>query len=133
MFNHFHYALKDLKNFLEKEMNRCCHLLDKYPDDERFEETMSQLNIYQSLFNYISGSTDVALEPTIYDYMVESYNHSCKIGQFKQVEEPTIESVTEEVTLPFEAHVPEVAEQVHYEEMVALETETKKKKTKVKK
>ena len=134
MFNHFHYALKDLKNFLEKEMNRCCHLLDKYPDDKRYEETMMQLNVYQSIFNYLIGSEDTALQPDNYKYMVESFKHAQNIGQFKKIEsiKPVVESVQEEVSLPMVSQVPEVAEQEHYEEMVALETETKKKK-KVKK
>lgn len=126
-FNKFHYQLKELHEVLQDHMNRCCHLLDKNPDDPRYEETMMQLNVWQSISNYISGSPDTTIRSENYDYMVRTFNESKKIGQFQKREsKKNEETKVPDITLGIYSTVPELADQNHYEERQALEKETVK-------
>lgn len=77
----FHYNLKQWVEQLEKEIARASYLCTTYPDDPRYEETLSALNIYEKLRNYITGSDDcVPLVPD-YDYMVQCWKESQSLNK----------------------------------------------------
>lgn len=96
----FHYNLKQWVEQLEKEIERASYLCTTYPDDPRYEETLSALNIYEKLRNYITGSDDcVPLVPD-YDYMVQCWKESQSLNKkglkgFQKIEtSETVEEVT---------------------------------------
>lgn len=96
----FHYNLKQWVEQLEKEIARASYLCTTYPDDPRYEETLSALNIYEKLRNYITGSDDcVPLVPD-YDYMVQCWKESQSLNKkglkgFQKIEtSETVEEVT---------------------------------------
>lgn len=148
----FHYNLKQWVESLEKEIARAFYLCTKYPDDPRYEETLSALNIYEKLRNYITGSDDcVPLVPD-YDYMVQCWKESQSLNKkglkgFQKIETTeTVEAVesvetVQEVTIAQTqvSQAPELVgnvdvyameDQLHLENMEEIPVVKKKKKVK---
>lgn len=100
----FHYNLKQWVEQLDKEIARASYLCTTYPDDPRYEETLSALNIYEKLRNYITGSDDcVPLVPD-YDYMVQCWKESQSLNKkglkgFQKIETNETVDAVEEVTI----------------------------------
>lgn len=140
----FHYNLKQWVEQLEKEIARASYLCTTYPDDSRYEETLSALNIYEKLRNYITGSDDcVPLVPD-YDYMVQCWKESQSLNKKKGFQKikttETVETV-EEVTIAQTqvSQAPELVgnvdvyaleDQLHLENMEEVPVVKKKKKVK---
>ena len=76
MYTRFHYNLKQWVEGLEKEIERASYLCTTFPDDPRYEETLSALNIYEKLRNFITGSDDCTPLVADYDYMVKCWKES---------------------------------------------------------
>lgn len=125
----FHYNLKQWVGQLDKEIARASYLCTTYPEDPRYEETLSALNIYEKLRNYITGSDDcVPLVPD-YDYMVQCWKESQSLNKkglkgFQKIETAeSVESAEDEVPLIAQTVQPDIPE-------VEKVVEVKKKKKK---
>jgi len=136
----FHYNLKQWVEQLEKEIARASYLCTIYPDDPRYEETLSALNIYEKLRNYITGSDDcVPLVPD-YDYMVQCWKESQSLNKkkgFQKIEtvdtEPIIivqTQVSQAPELVGNVDVYAMEDQLHAENMEEVPVVKKKKKVK---
>lgn len=134
----FHYNLKQWVEQLEKEIARASYLCTTYPDDPRYEETLSALNIYEKLRNYITGSDDcVPLVPD-YDYMVQCWRESQSLNKkgLKGFQKIKTSETVEEVTIAQTqiAHAPELVDvyatqdKLHAENMEEIPDVPKKKK-----
>lgn len=71
-----HYNLKNWVESLEYHINRCLSLIDNHPDDPRTVNTIKELNIYDVLRNFMTGSDHCTPTPENYDYMVQCYRES---------------------------------------------------------
>lgn len=138
----FHYNLKQWVEQLEKEIARASYLCTTYPDDPRYEETLSALSIYETLRNYITGSDNcVPLVPD-YDYMVQCWKESQSLNKkglkgFQKIE--TAEPVETVIAQTQVSQAPELVgnvdvyameDQLHAENMEEIPVVKKKKKVK---
>lgn len=136
----FHYNLKQWVEQLEKEIARASYLCTTYPDDLRYEETLSALNIYEKLRNYITGSDDCVPLVSDYDYMVQCWKESQSLNKkgFQKIEsvEPeqsiviaqTQVSKSPDIIGNVDTYV--LQDQLHLEN-IEVPVEKKKKKSKV--
>lgn len=136
----FHYNLKQWVEQLEKEIARASYLCNTYPDDPRYEETLSALNIYEKLRNYITGSDDCTPLIPDYDYMVQCWKESQSLNKKKgfqkivpnesveTIEQPVVIAQTQMSSAP-ELVAEDEFHKVNMEEIPAVPKKTKKVKT----
>lgn len=143
MFTKFHYDLRNWTNTLRKNIERCTHLINTYPDDPRTQYTMQQLNVYQVFYNLMTGHEDISLRQEDYDFMVKCYQESKTLGQVNHAQDVQNNSsddvVVDQVNvssapeLEGDRDIYAMIDQLHFEDMeqlVQVESKPKKKKTK---
>lgn len=128
----FHYNLKQWVEQLEKEIARASYLCNTYPDDPRYEETLSALNIYEKLRNYITGSDDCTPLIPDYDYMVQCWKESQSLNKKKgfqkiESEQPVVIAQTQMSSAP-ELVAEDELHQLNMEEIPVVKKKSKKSK-----
>lgn len=140
MYTRFHYNLKQWVEGLAKEIERASYLCATFPDDPRYEETLSALNIYEKLRNFITGSADCTPLIPDYDYMVKCWKESQALNKkgFQKIQkgEPEVEQsiviaqtqVSDAPELLGDIDIDIMEDQLHQSNMEEIPAVPKKKK-----
>lgn len=122
-----HFNLKNWIDNLKKNIEHSTYLINTYPDDPRCMQEVSMLNVYEKIYNLLTGSDDVTLLEEDYQVMVRIGQEAMTMNKFKkitpEVQEDVVISQTQIV------HAPELIQMdtEHAQEMEALDVPKKKK------
>lgn len=144
-YTRHHYIFAQLLSIFDKNIHHSCHLVDTYPEHPRADFECSMLNVYEKLYNLLTGSDDVTLLQEDYEVMLRVVKESQSLNKkgFQKIE--TVESAkTDEQPIVIAqtqiVHAPELTgnvdvyameDQLHLENMEETPVIKKKKKSKV--
>lgn len=130
-----HFNLKNWIDNLKKNIEHSTYLINTYPDDPRCMQEVSMLNVYEKIYNLLTGSDDVTLLEEDYQVMVRIGQEAMTMNKFKKITSEVQEDVV--ISQTQIVHAPELTgnvdvyameDQLHLENME--ETPVIKKKTK---
>lgn len=75
-YTRHHYIFAKLVSVLKDNIQHSCYLIDTYPNDPRTDFELSMLNVYEKLYNLLTGSDDVTLLQEDYETMLRVVKES---------------------------------------------------------
>lgn len=129
-----HFNLKNWIDNLKKNIEHSTYLINTYPDDPRCMQELSMLNVYEKLYNLLTGDDDVSILNEDYETMVRIGQEARTMSRkFKKI---VSEKASEDIVILQTqiAEAPELAQMdaEHAQEMEALDVKKKTKKVKSK-
>lgn len=101
-YTRFHFNIRNWKDTLKNNIERCVALCEQYPDDPRYEATLKEANVYEMFVKILEGDTNPTISSELWEFMtkISKESDSLKLKSDKKVErkeEVMFEPITDSV------------------------------------